>query len=200
MAVLITTSTYALDSKYQFSYQDEGSFQLVTFAGELPVAIFNQNFRNTVKSVHGRSNIVLKVGRSGGGFTANFKRIIKTLRNRCSQLRGSRCHVSAIFTDMCASACTFLPLLADYSISLGNVEYGFHSQWIINPNLKIRTENGFVRRYVELGANKNWFEKNKKRLLANQVNGIWIGAFEVRDAGLIDEIVPTYRSFIEKYY
>jgi len=186
------------DAKYKIEYSEKRHFQLVKFSGEFGPLSPLVALRKVAKKINGKKDILLLVGKSLGGVVWKFRYMIKILRQKCEISRGKRCVLTTIFTNKCGSACTFLPLYSDYSVSTPEAKFGYHTEWVINSRITIRSENEEARYYVNQGGGQ-WFLTNSYIFSENQRYGFYISKDEELESGLIDEHISSFREFSIQY-
>jgi hypothetical protein len=197
--LFLSLNANAMKLKYKLTYSKQQDFQLLEFSGEIPVLKNSKQLKSVLDQIDGSADILLKVGLSMGGHTAGFRAMMKKIRNKCDKSRGSKCKIVAVFTSHCGSSCTYLPLLADYAVSLPHVMYGFHKRWAIIPSFTIQSTEAYLNEYIELGANRDWFLSHEEELISKQVEAYWINTQVAMDAGIIDEQIFSYKSFVRNY-
>ena len=193
----LTLGSNAAVAGYSVNYRNMPNYQLITFEGEIPVGVRFARLRKIIKRIHGRTDLVLKVGESGGGYTAKFKDFIRDIKKQCARRRGRSCHLTAIFTDYCASACTYWPLMADYSVATPGARFGFHRTWMFTSKFTIQSKRGLVNEYIRLGGDPIWFRENLTRINSKQEGCYWMSNSEEIASGLIDEHVSSYHQYIK---
>jgi hypothetical protein len=177
----------------------EEDFQLITFSGTILPTNSSNTLNKIIKKVSGEKDIVLRVGISAGGVRSRFKSVIKKIKKKCTNERGSECFITAVFVNYCGSSCTFLALWADYSIALPYSKFGFHRLWLISPNIPIESKKKNAEYYIKQGGNSSWFLENQEKISINQTIGYHFTKQEEIDSGLIDLQLNSYDEFLKLY-
>jgi len=133
----------------------------------------------------------LVIGSSGGGYERAFVDFGNALRDVChsNKRKAVNCKVTTLLEGSCGSACVILYLYGDIRMAAQYSNFGFHRKWLGHPNLVINSAQDTAEKYIKLGANRDWLERNLNIFSDDQVNGTFVRSPDLIDSGIVQEIV-----------
>ncbi len=187
--------------EYRLTLTEHPKFQRVTFMGSIAPSLKHKKMKKFIKeNISGEKDIVLYLSNALGGHIKGHKRLITRMKKQCYEKRGSECHLTVVVAGYCGSACTFLPLWADDSVMLKGTSLNFHKSHMIHPKLTLQSKQNFIDSYVDIGANRSWFDENIDDLLSKQVKGYAVqNKDSLLDSGIFGRYMKNLREFEAQY-